>query len=137
MWKVFLWNVFIKEDVYVKQTLSFEGPSEPNHVYKLNKALNGLKQAPWSWYERISNFLISESYVRGKIDTTLFTKGSKDKLLVIQVYMDDILFGSKDIKLCEDFNHLMRKEFEMSMIRELYFFLGLQIKQSKEKVSIN
>lgn len=51
--------------------------------------------------------------------------------------MDDILFRSKDIKLCEDFNHLMSKEFEMSMMRELYFFLGLQIKKSKEKVSIN
>lgn len=95
----------------MKKQLGFEDPTEPNHVYKLNKALNGFKQAPRAWHEIVSNFLISGGYVRGKIDITLFAKGSKDKLLVLQVYMDDI-------KLCEDFKHLMSKEFEMSMMRE-------------------
>lgn len=130
-------NRYIKVQVYVKQPLGFEDPKGPNHVYKLNKALYGLKQAPIAWYERLNKFLISQGFSRVRIDTTLFTKGTKDKFLVVQVYVDDIIFGSKYTKLYGEFAYLMGKEFKMSMMGELNFFLSLQIKQSKEENFIN
>lgn len=74
-----------KEEAYVKQPPGFEDPKGPNHVYKLNNTLNGLKQALRPWYERLSKFLIFLWFPKGKIDTTLFTNGSKNKLLVVQV----------------------------------------------------
>ena len=67
-------NVFIEEEVYVSQPPGFEDFKHPDHVYKLQKALYGLKQAPRQWYERLSNFLTSQGYERGKVDKTLFIR---------------------------------------------------------------
>ncbi|CAJ2668748.1 unnamed protein product [Trifolium pratense] len=122
-------NGFLNEEVYVHQPPGFENEKKKDHVFKLSKALYGLKQAPRAWYDRLSAFLIKNNFSRGKIDTTLFTKIDKLDLLIVQVYVDDIIFGSTNEKLCEDFSHLMQNEFEMSMMGELRYFLGLQIKQ--------
>ena len=73
----------------------------------------------------------------GKIDTTLFVKTKENDMLLIQIYVDDILFGVTNVSLCENFSKCMHSEFEMSMIGELNFFLGLQIKQLKEGTFIN
>ena len=108
-----------------------EDPKKPNHVYKLSKALYGLKQAPRAWYERLRDFLISKGFKIGKVDTTLFTKEIGKDLFVCQIYVDDIIFGSTNPSFCEEFGEMMYSEFEMSMIGELSFFLGLQIKQLK------
>jgi hypothetical protein len=127
---VFL-NGYINEEVYVEQPLGFEDYKQPNHVYKLRKALYGLKQAPRAWYERLRDFLLSKGFKMGKVDTTLFTKKIGKDLFVLQIYVDDIIFGSTNQDFCEDFRNMMANEFEMSMVGELSYFLGLQIKQLK------
>jgi hypothetical protein len=98
-------------------------------VYKLKKALYGLKQAPRAWYERLRDFLLSKGFKMGKVDTTLFTKKIGQNLFVL--YVDDIIFGSTNQDYCEEFGKMMANEFEMSMIGELSYFLGIQIKQLK------
>lgn len=130
-------NGDLKEEVFVEQPPGFINPTFPNYVYKLDKALYGLKQAPRAWYETLTNFLIEKGFTRGKVDTTLFLRKHKDSTLLVQIYVDDIIFGSTDIKLCERFAKLMQSKFEMSMMGELTFFLGLQVKQSSEGIFIN
>ena len=130
-------NGLIQEEVYVEQPPGFEIPDKPNHVYKLQKALYGLKQAPRAWYERLSNFLQEKEFSRGKVDTTLFIKRKNNDILLVQIYVDDIIFGSTNDSLCKEFSLDMQSEFEMSMMGELKYFLGLQIKQTQEGIFIN
>ena len=130
-------NGKLKEEVYVKQPPGFESEKYPNHVYFLDKALYGLKQAPRAWYERLSTFLLSRNFHRGTTDITLFYKKTHDEILLVQIYVDDIIFGSTDVSMCKEFELLMQNEFEMSMMGELTFFLGLQVKQSSEGIFIN
>jgi len=122
----------ISELVFVAQPPGFEDPKFPNHVYKLHKALYGLKQAPRAWYECLRDFLVKKGFEIGKVDTTLFTKKVDDDLFVCQIYVDDIIFGSTNKSFSDEFGKMMAKKFEMSMMGELHFFLGLQIKQLKE-----
>ena len=89
---VFL-NGFIEEEVYIVQPPDFIDPTHADYVFKLEKALYGLKQAPRAWYERLSTFLISNGFMKGKIDTTLFTKHVDNDILIMQIYVDDIIFG--------------------------------------------
>ncbi|KAK8681104.1 hypothetical protein V6N13_053511 [Hibiscus sabdariffa] len=128
---------FINEEVYVEQPPGFKDPKFSNHVFKLSKALYGLKQAPRAWYERLSTFLVEKGFSKGKVDTTLFIKNDGKDILIVQIYVDDIIFGSTNELLCQDFAKLMQGEFEMSMMGELSFFLGLQIKQRKDGIFIN
>ena len=130
-------NGFINEEVYVEQPPGFGSFNFSNHVFKLKKALYGLKQALRAWYERLSKFLISSGFKMGKIDTTLFIKLRENDILIVQIYVDDIIFGATNVSLCEEFAKSMHSEFEMSMMGELNFFLGLQIKQLKEGTFIN
>ncbi|CAJ2661709.1 unnamed protein product [Trifolium pratense] len=125
-------NGFISEEVYVKQPPGFEDVSNPEHVFKLKKSLYGLKQAPRAWYDRLSNFLLEKGFEKGKVDCTLFRKTTKEDILIIQIYVDDIIFGSTNASLCKNFSKIMQDEFEMSMMGELKFFLGIQINQKKE-----
>jgi len=117
-------NGYINEEVYVDQPLGFEDHQYPNHVFKLKKAFYGLKQAPRKWYERLSNFLLSHSYERGMIDKTLFIKKSNSEIILVQIYVDHIIFGATQDSLCEEFVAAMKGEFEMSMMGELSFFLS-------------
>nr|KYP50071.1 Copia protein [Cajanus cajan] len=109
----------------------------PNHVYKIKKTLYGLKQAPRSWYDRLRKFLIENDYVKGKVDNTLFVKKFKQDTMYVQIYVDDIVFGSTNLSLCKEFSKTMQGEFEMSMMGELTFFLGLQIKQMSDGIFIS
>nr|GEY39805.1 putative ribonuclease H-like domain-containing protein [Tanacetum cinerariifolium] len=113
----------IEEEVYVCQPSGFKDPDYPDNVYKVVKALYGLHQAPKAWYETLANYLLEISFQRGKIDQTLFIKKQKRD---IQVYVDDIIFGSTNKELCKAFEKLMKDKFKMSSIGELTFFLGLQ-----------
>ena len=135
--KIAFLNGYLKENVYVEQPPGFEDRDYPDHVYKLDKALYGLKQAPRAWYERLSSFLLENNYERGSVDKTLFLKRKGPDLLVVQVYVDDILFGATNLTLCDEFAGLMKSEFEMSMMGELGFFLGLQIKQMDDGIMIH
>jgi hypothetical protein len=125
-------NGKINELVHVEQPPSFGDSKKPNHVYKLSKALYGLKQAPRAWYERLRDFLVSKGFKIRKVVTTLFTNKIDVDLFICQIYVDDIIFGSTYQGFCEEFGDMMSREFEMSMIGELSFFLGLQVKQIKD-----
>ena len=104
---------------------------------KSKKALYDLKQAPRAWYERLRDFLLSKGFTMGKVDTTLFIKKIGKDLFVLQIYVDDIIFGSTNQEFCDEFGKMMAKEFEMSMIGELSYFLGLQIKQLKNGIFVS
>ncbi|XP_075084828.1 uncharacterized protein LOC142168067 [Nicotiana tabacum] len=125
-----------EEDVFVKKPSSFECHEQPEHVFKIDKALYGLKQDPHAWCKRLSRFLLENGFTRGKIDNTLFLKKRGRNLLIVQLYVDDIIFGAINYSLCEEFAKLMGSEFEMSMMGELNFFLGLQIKQQLEDFGV-
>nr|GEY01631.1 integrase, catalytic region, zinc finger, CCHC-type, peptidase aspartic, catalytic [Tanacetum cinerariifolium] len=120
----------LKEEVYVAQPDGFVDPDHPEKVYDLRKALYGLKQAPRAWYDELSNFLISKGFTKGTIDPTLITIRYGEDILLVLIYVDDIIFGSTNLKFSTRFEKLMRGRFEMSLMGEMKFFLGLQIHQS-------
>ena len=120
-------NGYLNEEVFVEQTPGFEDTSLPDQVYKLDKALYGLKQALRAWYDRLSQYLLSKGYKRGEVDKTLFTLHEGKHILLVQVYVNDIIFGFTNPSLVAGFQRIMTSEFEMSMIGELPFFLGLQV----------
>nr|GEW94054.1 putative ribonuclease H-like domain-containing protein [Tanacetum cinerariifolium] len=126
----------IKEDVYVCQPLGFEDPDHPDKVYKVVKALYGLHQALRAWYETLANYLLENDFHKGKIDQTLFLKKQKRDILLVQIYVDDIIFGAINKYLCKSFKKLMKDKFQMSSMGELTFFLGLQVKQKKDGIFI-
>ncbi|GJT80889.1 putative ribonuclease H-like domain-containing protein [Tanacetum coccineum] len=127
----------IEEEVYVCQPLGFEDPDHPDKVYKVVKALYGLHQAPRAWYDTLANYLLCNGFQRGKIDQTLFIKRQKGHILLVQIYVDDIIFGSTKKELCDEFEKLMKDKFQMSSMGELTFFLGLQVQQKKKGIFIS
>ncbi|GJZ14427.1 putative ribonuclease H-like domain-containing protein [Tanacetum coccineum] len=127
----------IEEEVYVHQPLGFVDPTHPNKVYKVVKALYGLHQAPRAWYETLSSFLLENGFRRGTIDKTLFIKKNKSDIMLVQVYVDDIIFGSTKKSMCTEFEEVMHKRFQMSSMGELTFFLGLQVKQQPDGIFIS
>ncbi|GJW94577.1 retrovirus-related pol polyprotein from transposon TNT 1-94 [Tanacetum coccineum] len=120
----------LKEEVYVSQSEGLIDPELPDHVYRLKKALYGLKQAPRAWYDKLTSFLIEHGFTKGIVDPTLFTRRHEEDILLVQVYVDDIIFGSINPDFSKCFANLMKNNFEMSMMGELKFFLGLQVNQS-------
>nr|GEW66085.1 retrovirus-related Pol polyprotein from transposon TNT 1-94 [Tanacetum cinerariifolium] len=127
----------LKEDVYVCQPEGFIDADHPSHVYKLKKVLYMLKQASRAWYNELSTFLLQNGFSKGIIDPTLFTRHFNDDILVVQVYVYDIIFGSTNPRYATLFSDLMKSRFEMSMIGEMPFFLGLQVNQSRSGIFIN
>ncbi|KAK1616634.1 hypothetical protein QYE76_022151 [Lolium multiflorum] len=127
----------LHEEVYVKQPPGFEDPDFSNHVYKLDKALYGLKQAPRAWYEHLKELLIDRGFDVGLIDPTLFIKRVNGEIFVCQLYVDDIIFGSTNKAFNDEFSKLMTDRFEKSMMGEMRFFLGFEIKQLREGTFIN
>ncbi|GJS85200.1 retrovirus-related pol polyprotein from transposon TNT 1-94 [Tanacetum coccineum] len=130
-------NGSLKEEVYVAQPDKFVDPDHPDKVYRLRKALYGLKQAPRAWYDELLKFLISKGFIKGIIDPTLFTIKYEDDILLVQIYIDNIIFGSTNPKFSKRFEKLMHGRFEMSLMGEMKFFLGLQIHQSPRGIFIN
>ncbi|GJR20454.1 retrovirus-related pol polyprotein from transposon TNT 1-94 [Tanacetum coccineum] len=127
----------LKEEVYVAQPDGFVDPDHPEKVYRQRKALYGLKQAPRAWYDELSNFLMYKGFTKGTIDLTLFTIKYGEDILLVQIYVDDIIFGSTNPKFSKRFEKLMHSRFEMSLMGEMKFFLGLQIHQSPRGIFIN
>ncbi|GJX72710.1 putative ribonuclease H-like domain-containing protein [Tanacetum coccineum] len=119
----------IEEEVYVCQPSGFEDPEFPERVYKVEKELYGLHQAPRAWYETLSTYLLDNGFQRGQIDKTLFIKRVKGDILLVQVYVDDIIFGSTRKEMYTEFEKMMHKKFQISSMGELTFFLGLQVTQ--------
>ncbi|GJU54051.1 putative ribonuclease H-like domain-containing protein [Tanacetum coccineum] len=127
----------IEEEVYVHQPPGFVDPAHPNNVYKVIKAFYGLHQAPKAWYKTLSYFLIENGFRRGTIDKTLFIKKNKSDIMLVQVYVDDIIFGSTKKSMCTEFEDCMHKRFQMSSMGELTFFLELQVKQQPDGIFIS
>jgi hypothetical protein len=125
-------NSVIQEEVYVRQSPGFESPKYPDRVYKLSKALYGLKQASRDWYARFKIFLLEHGYVMWSVDKTIFTLNHVTDFLLVQIYVDDIIFGGSSHTLVSRFQEMMKSEFQMSMMGELTFFLGIQVKQTKQ-----
>ncbi|GJV60896.1 putative ribonuclease H-like domain-containing protein [Tanacetum coccineum] len=123
----------IDEEVYVSQPLGFIDPKYPKKVYKVVKAL----YAPRAWYATLSTFLLKNGYRRGTIDKTLFIKKDKHDIILVQVYVDDIIFSSTKKSWCDEFEALMKSIFQMSSMGELTFFLGLQVKQKEDCIFIS
>ncbi|GJR04494.1 putative ribonuclease H-like domain-containing protein [Tanacetum coccineum] len=119
-----------------RQEEGFKDPDHPDKVYKVVKVLYGLHQAPRAWYETLANYLLGNRFKRGKIDQTLFIKKQKGDILLVQVYVDDIIFGSTNKELCTGFEKLMKDKFQMSSMGELTFFLGLQVQQKEDGIFI-
>ncbi|GKD78580.1 putative ribonuclease H-like domain-containing protein, partial [Tanacetum coccineum] len=132
----FLYGLIDKE-VYVSQPPGFVDPKFPKKVYKVVKAVYGLHQAPRAWYATLSTFLVKSRYKRGTINKTLFIKKDKNDIMLVQVYIDDIIFGSIKKSWCDEFEALMKSRFHMSSMGELTFFLGLQVKQKEDGIFIS
>nr|GEV47322.1 putative ribonuclease H-like domain-containing protein [Tanacetum cinerariifolium] len=127
----------IKEEVYVRQPPGFVNPQFPDKVYKVEKALYGVHQDPRAWYETLSNYLLENGFKRGTIEKTLFIKKIKNDILLVQVYADDIIFGSTKRSLSTKFEQLMHNRFQMSSIGKLTFFLRLQFEQRKDGIFLS
>ncbi|GKD15264.1 putative ribonuclease H-like domain-containing protein, partial [Tanacetum coccineum] len=127
----------IEEEVYVCQPPGFKDSDYLDKVYKVVKALYGLHQALRAWYGTLAKYLLDNGFQRGKIDQNLFIKKQKGDILLVQVYVNDIIFGSINKELCTEFEKLMYDKFQMSSMGELNFFLGLQVKQREEGIFIS
>ncbi|GJX49913.1 retrovirus-related pol polyprotein from transposon TNT 1-94 [Tanacetum coccineum] len=130
-------NGELKEVVYVSQPEGFVDPDRPHHVYRLKKALYRLKQAPRAWYDTLSKFLLAQGFSKGVVDPTLFIRKTGKHTLHVQIYVDDIIFASTDPKDCDRFSNEMSSKFQMSMMGQISFFLGLQISQNPRGIFIN
>nr|GEY68968.1 retrovirus-related Pol polyprotein from transposon TNT 1-94 [Tanacetum cinerariifolium] len=130
-------NDELKEEVYVSQPEGFVDPDHLTHVYRLKKALYGLKQAPQAWYDTRSRFLLDNDFSKGAVDPTLFTRKIGKHILLVQIYVDDIIFASTDLKACNMFSNEMSSKFQMSMMGQMSFILGLQVSQSPGGIFIN
>ncbi|GJV72312.1 retrovirus-related pol polyprotein from transposon TNT 1-94 [Tanacetum coccineum] len=131
------YNILSQQELDLLQPDGFVDPDHPDKVYRLRKALYGLKQAPRAWYDKLLNFLISKGFTKGTIDPTLFIIRYGEDILLVQIYVDDIIFGSTNPKFYKRFEKLMHSRFEMSLLGEMKFFLGLQIDQSSRGIFIN
>ncbi|GJZ62203.1 putative ribonuclease H-like domain-containing protein [Tanacetum coccineum] len=130
-------NGNLREEVYVSQSDGFVDPDNPNHVYKLKQALYGLKQALRVWYDMLSSFLISQDFSKGSVDPTLFICKEGTELLLVQIYVNDIIFAAYTPELCALFAKITCLKFKMSMMGKISFFLGLQISQNPRGIFIN
>jgi hypothetical protein len=130
-------NGELEEEVYIEQPEGFQLSENIDYVCKLNKTLYGLKQAPRSWYSRLDKYLQQARFRKESAYNNLYIKMSQGNILLIEVYVDDIILGSDDDRLSQKFAKDMQNEFEMSLLGELSFFLGLQIHQSNQGIFIS
>nr|GFB33141.1 copia protein [Tanacetum cinerariifolium] len=119
------------------EPICFVDPDHPTHVYCLKKALYGLKQAHWAWYDTLLRFLLDNNFSKGAVDPTLFTRKTGKHILLVQIYVDDIIFDSTDPKDYDMFSNEMSSKFQISMMGQMSFFLGLQVSQSPGGIFIN
>jgi hypothetical protein len=130
-------NGELEEEVYIEQPEGFQLSENTYYVCNLKKALYGLKHAPRAWYSRLDKYLQQAGFIKGSADNNLYIKVTQDSILLIEVYVDDIIFGSIDDRLSQKFAKDMQNEFEMSLLGELSFFLGLQICQRNQGIFIS
>lgn len=126
----------LEEDVFVEQPQGYEVKGKENMVYKLHKALYGLKQAPRAWFSRIETYFINEGFTSSPSEQTLFIKRREDKVLIVSVYVDDLLFTGNDDSMLEEFKCSMKKEFDMTDLEKMRYFLGIEVMQRDDGIFI-
>eukprot|EP00253_Pinus_taeda_P035264 PITA_35264 len=125
-------NGDLEEEMYIEQLHGFILGNDPKLVCRLKSALYGLKQTPRAWYYHFDKYLHQQGFTKGSTDSNLYKKINNDKLLILVVYVDDIIFGSNEEDMSQNFALVMQKEFEMSLLGELTYFLSLQVQQNKD-----
>ena len=130
-------NGYLEEEVYIEQPDGFQLSDKGDYICKLKKALYGLKQALRAWYEMLDSYLQLQNFRRGSIDCNLYCRIDGENMIIVEFYVDDIIFGSDDEKISKEFSKKIQIEFDMSLLGELNFFLGLQIIQSNEGIFIH
>ena len=127
----------LQKDVYVAQPKGYEKRGREHQVYKLHKALYGLKQAPRAWFSRIETHFINEGFFRCESEQTLFTKRSREgKIIIVSVYVDDLIFTGDDANMLFDFKKSMMREFDMSDLGKMRYFLGIEVLQNSGGIYI-
>lgn len=126
----------LKETVFVEQPKGYEKKGSEHMVYRLQKALYGLKQAPRAWFSRIESYFINEGFDRSPSEHTLFVKKRGDNILIVSIYVDDLLFTSNDKEMVCDFKNSMKKEFDMTDLGKMRFFLGIEVLQQSDGIFI-
>nr|GEV84198.1 copia protein [Tanacetum cinerariifolium] len=135
--KTVILNGELNEEVYVSQLEGFVDPDHPTYVYRLKKAMYGLKQAHRAWYDTLLRFFLDNKFTKGVVDLTLFTRRTGKHVLLVKIYVDDIIFALTDPKACDIFSNEMSSKFQMSMMGQMSFFLGLQVSQNSGGIFIN
>jgi len=130
-------NGDLEEEVYIEQPERFILGNDAKLVCRLRKALYGLKQAPRAWYYHIDKYLHQQGFSKGSTDRNIYTKFDTNKFIIIVVYVDDIIFGSNEESMSQNFALPMKQEFEMSFLGELTYFLGLQVQQNKDGIFLS
>lgn len=127
----------LEEDVYIEQPKGFEVKGEEEKVYKLEKALYGLKQAPRAWYSRIEGYFLSQGFEKCYCEHTLFVKKRDGEVLLVSLYVDDLIYTRSSKALLDEFKSSMMKEFAMTDLGKMKFFLGVEVIQDSQGIFIN
>ena len=130
-------NGELEEEVYIEQPKGFILSEHGDYVCILKKELYGLKQAPRAWYSRLDMYLQHQGFKRGNADSNLYIKMDQDIMIIVEVYVDGIIFRSDDDRMSQKFAKDMQSEFEMSLLGELTFFLGLHKSQLHDGIFIS
>ena len=130
-------NGDLEEEVYIEQPKGFILENDAKLVCRLKKALYGLKYAPRAWYYHLDKYLHQQGFSKGSVDSNLYKRIETDKLLIIVIYVDDIIFGTNEESMSHNFSLVMQQEFEMSLLGELTYFLGLQVQQNKDGIFLS
>jgi len=125
------------EEVYIEQLDRFILGNDAKLVCKLRKALYGLKRAPRAWYYHLDKYLHQEGFSKGSANINLYAKTENNKLLILVMYVDDIIFGSNQEAMSHNFSSVMQQQLEISLLDELTYFLGLQVQQNKDGIFLS
>lgn len=143
-WKVFQLDVKsaflqgdLNEDVYIEQPRGFELKEDGDKVYKLRKALYGLRQAPRAWYSRLEGYFAKEGFKKCYCEHTLFIKTEKEQVLIVSVYVDDLIYTGNSETLLKHFKISMMKEFAMTDLGMMKYFLGVEVTQDEHGIFIS
>jgi hypothetical protein len=127
----------LSEDIYVEQPLGYQ-KERGNQVYKLKKALYGLKQAPRAWYSKIEAYFSCQKFEKCSHEHTLFVKyTSNNKILIVSLYVDDLIYTGNDVDMMHEFKQSMMKEFAMTDLGKMKYFLGIEVNQSEKGIFIH
>ena len=129
-------NGFLQEEIYVEQPEGFVVEGHEDEVYLLKKALYGLKQAPRAWYSRIDQHLLNFGFTKSLSESTLYVKQSESDILIVSLYVDDLMVTGNKVMLIDQFKTEMMKNFEMTDLGQMSYFLGMEIKQTDSRIFI-